>query len=270
MNRLIIIAFFLFGIVFCGCKTVSIKTLKSNHEWFQYSEDSTGKPKYIDSSQVKYKDLIIKPLDHLKIQIFTNAISEQSQTSIFNLPGNAGGASGAYLVDKEGFIDYPRIGKIKVEGLTSKSLKDTLAGLLEQYVKDVRIVANIVDIPVYAFGEIGRKGKIEFKEEKINLLDFFAEIGFNDYGKKSNILVVREDSGKHTYYNIDVRYPQALYESPVFQLQQNDVVYVYADDRRYRQMKSNDYSVATRPGLLTLSIITTVINFVFFMVALAK
>ncbi len=241
------------GLIVClsSCKT--LKETQQEVELFQPRLDSTSK--------IVYKDLIIQPLDQLKIQVFTEATGNQEQALIFNLPGNGINSvntntsnlgNGAYYeVDKDSTIVYPKLGKIKVAGLSSRQLRDTLTMLLNPYIKDVRIVANISTVPIYSFTSSG-SSKIIFNEEKVTLLDFMARSGTAFGGNRlDNILVVREDSGTRHYYEVDVRSPKSLYGSPVYQLQQNDLVYVHPTKTRLRQLRNADNT-------------TTVSTFTFF------
>jgi len=260
-------------IAFTSCK--SLQEVQKETEMFQPKLDST--------TRIVYKDLKIQPLDRLKIQLNTEATAVQEQTAIFNLPGNAGGGSTTtgssttsvatiYLVDNKGFIEYPKLGKLQVAGLTSVQLKDSLTKLLSVYVKTPRVFVQIAEVPIYAFGQITKTGKVTFPEEKVNLYDFLSATGGNipQGGRLDNILVVREDSGMRKYYEVDISNPVSTYQSPVFQLQQNDVVYVHPTKNRLRQLRNNEFATSLQLGTTGINLFTSFVSIVLLLVSISR
>jgi polysaccharide export outer membrane protein len=253
-----------------SCK--SLKQVQEEIEMFQPKLDSTTK--------IVYKDLTIKPYDHLRIQVYTEATANQEQTMIFNLPGNSTStvnsitgtntnlnSGGLYDVDKDSTIDYPKLGRVHVVGLTSKQLKDTLSILLSPYVKLPRLIVNLVNIPIYSFN-LATGSKIVFNEEKITVLDYLSKSGVSTNNKLDNILVVREDSGTHHYYNIDIRSATSLYNSPVYQLQQNDLVYLHPTKTRLRQARNGDNTTAITDFTSIMGSISNILSPIFLILAL--
>jgi len=256
---------------FTSCK--SLKEVQKETEMFQYKFDST--------TSIVYKDLKIQPLDRLKIQLHTEATAIQEQTAIFNLPGNGDVANtigvstfgvSNYLVDNNGYIEYPKLGKIFVAGLTSRQLKDSLYKMLSVYIKSPRLFVQIAEVPIYAFGQLNKTGKLLFPDEKVNLYDFLSSSGgvVATGGRMNDILVVREEAKGRKYYNIDITNPTSMYQSPVFQLQQNDIVYVYSTKNKLRQLRNNDFANSLQLGTTGLNLFTTAVNMFFLIYTLSR
>jgi polysaccharide biosynthesis/export protein len=216
------------------------------------------------------KEVTILPEDILAIKVSTiSSIVEKggiNPVAIFNEGGtaysisaSAGGAGGGaansaqnlgYLVDVNGFIDYPVIGKLKVSGLTLRQLKDLLADKLKAYVKEPVVEANIINFRVTVFGEVGRVGQIVAANQKISILDAIAAAGdIPITGRKDNVLIIRETEGKREYARLNLN-SRTLFSSPYYYLKQNDIVYV--EPARVRRQENNDFLKFYLPTMMTI------------------
>ncbi|MBN8671100.1 MAG: polysaccharide biosynthesis/export family protein [Flavipsychrobacter sp.] len=216
------------------------------------------------------KEVTILPEDILAIKVSTiSSIVEKggiNPVAIFNEGGtaysisaSAGGAGGGaansaqnlgYLVDVNGFIDYPVIGKLKVSGLTLRQLKDLLADKLKAYVKEPVVEANIINFRVTVFGEVGRVGQIVAANQKISILDAIAAAGdIPITGRKDNVLIIRETEGKREYARLNLN-SRTLFSSPYYYLKQNDIVYV--EPARVRKQENNDFLKFYLPTMMTI------------------
>lgn len=216
------------------------------------------------------KEVNILPEDILAIKVSTiSSIVEKggiNPVAIFNEGGtaysisaSAGGAGGGaansaqnlgYLVDVNGFIDYPVIGKLKVSGLTLRQLKDLLADKLKAYVKEPVVEANIINFRVTVFGEVGRVGQIVAANQKISILDAIAAAGdIPITGRKDNVLIIRETEGKREYARLNLN-SRTLFSSPYYYLKQNDIVYV--EPARVRRQENNDFLKFYLPTMMTI------------------
>lgn len=213
--------------------------------------------KGLDSAQeMKFTALTIKPNDLLNIQISSNTLN-QEQVALFNA-ANFGGSVGTnggaivnqqqfggantfgFLVDEEGFIKYPMVGKLQVAGMT----RDALASKLEtelakkEYVKEPNIQVRFLQLKVNVMGEVKAPGTKTFSADRITILDAIAAAGdLSDRGRRDNITVIREEAGQKKSYQINLLNTDFI-NSPVFQLQQNDVVYVNAN---YIKLKETNF-----------------------------
>jgi len=131
-----------------------------------------------------------------------------------------------YLVDGQGQIDFPVIGKIKIGGLSPEETKELLRGKLSEYLKDPIINIRLRNFTVTILGEVSRPGTYQVNGEQITILEALGMAGdLGIKGMRENILVIRDFDGTKTYTRIDLRGKEAI-KSPVYYLTQNDVVYV--------------------------------------------
>ena len=131
-----------------------------------------------------------------------------------------------YIIDKDGNIDFPVLGAIKIEGFSPEETKNLLKDRLTDYLKDPIINIRLKYFTVTVLGEVNRPGTYPVNGEQITILE---AIGLaNDLtikGKRENVLVIRDFNGTKVYNRIDLTSKQAL-NSPVYYLTQNDVVYI--------------------------------------------
>jgi len=243
---------FLGSLLFASC--VNIKKYQTEMELFQKGFDSSV-------STYQLKELKIKAGDNIVINLFTQASNNQDQVAILNM-GGAGKGSGIYNVSNLGQIDFPKIGSLTVEGMTVKELKTVLQNKWTPFVKDIMVNVQFQNITVNFLGEFNTPGAKIFTTEKITLLDAIAAAGgISDDGKRNDLLVIREEQGQRTIYKIDLR-DAAFYNSPVYQLQQNDLVYAGFADSKLRQRGFQEFTQKTTPVL-------TFVNFFNFALGIA-
>ena len=131
-----------------------------------------------------------------------------------------------YIVDKDGEIDFPVIGKIKVVGLSPQEVRVLLRDELSEYLKEPIINIRLRNFTVTILGEVNRPGTYDVNGEQITILEALGFAGdLTIKGMRENILVIRDFNGAKTYSRIDLTSKNAL-KSPVYYLTQNDVVYV--------------------------------------------
>lgn len=162
----------------------------------------------------------------------------------------------SYLIDTEGNIIFPVIGKIKLGGLTTTQATDTLTEALKPYVSDAAINLRLMNFKVTVQGEVARPGTFTIESERITLfqaLSLAGDIGI--YGMRDNILVIREVDGKRTYNRVDITNSDFT-NSDFYYLAPNDVVYVEPNKVRIN-------SSAVGPNLTfvlsAVSLLTTIV-----------
>jgi polysaccharide export outer membrane protein len=132
-----------------------------------------------------------------------------------------------YLINSKGEIDFPVLGKIKLAGLTHNEAHDKLVVLVSDYIKNPGVNLLILNFKVSVLGEVNRPGSIPVKGERITLLEALSLAGdLTIYGKRNNILVIREQNGEKTYQSIDIT-NSSFINSPFYYLSQNDVIVVH-------------------------------------------
>lgn len=131
-----------------------------------------------------------------------------------------------YLVDQAGEIDFPVIGKLKIEGLSPDELRTLLRDRLSDYLKDPIINIRLRNFTVTILGEVRTPGTYPVNGEQITILEALGLAGdLTIRGVRQNVLVIRDFNGTKVYNRIDLT-SKNMVKSPVFYLTQNDVVYV--------------------------------------------
>jgi polysaccharide export outer membrane protein len=192
----------------------------------------------------------------------------------FNMPlttyqlGTSGGSYGVqrvlgYLVDAEGNIDFPILGKIKVEGLTRLQLTNLIKNRLikEELIKDPIVTIQFMNFKVSVIGEVARPGSFVITGDRITLLEALSMAGdLTIYGKRDRVAVIRERDGKRTTLFHDLRSAD-LFDSPCYYLQQNDIVYVEPNKARAGQSEINQNN-SVGVWLSAVSILTSVVSLI--------
>ena len=170
----------------------------------------------------------IKPLDRLTIVVNSKdpelAVPFNSATSYNSLTGaNVSSAASSQAlqmrtVDEEGMLDMPVIGKIECKGKTRSELA--------QAINDPTVNVQFADMKISVIGEVARPGFYDITRDKVSIFDALAMAGdMTVYGVRSEVAVTRETDGVRTIEYLDLTSTD-IFNSPVFYLQQNDVVYV--------------------------------------------
>lgn len=184
---------------------------------------------------------------------------DQETVKPFNLPivstslGSGGYAQGTptppgYLIDIDGNIDFPLIGKIKVAGMARNAVIDSLKIKLKPYLTNPTIIIRILNFKVTVLGEVRTPGTFTIPNERITLPEAIGIAGdLLITGKRKNVIVIRDEQGKKTKYSIDLT-SKDLFSSPVYYLNQNDVVYIEPNRARI-----NSSSISQTNGALIVS-----------------
>ena len=136
------------------------------------------------------------------------------------------GAQQGYIVDKEGYIDFPVLGRIKVDGITRNQLSELLKEKLSTYLKNPIVTIQFLNFKVTVLGEVKNPGSYKVTTERISLLDALGMAGdLQISGKRKNVLLIRESGNEKQFARIDLTSSDFV-DSPFFYLQQNDVIYV--------------------------------------------
>lgn len=183
---------------------------------------------------------VIQPNDILSISVSS---LNQNATAIFNSPNysfvsstNTGIAmqSPGYLVNPDGFIQFPVISDIKVVGLTTNQLRGLLTKSLldRKLLIDPIVVVRLLNFRVSVLGEVARPGVINVPSEKISLLEALGAAGdVTVFGRKDNIMVIREENGGKQIKRLNLNSSE-IFGSPYYYLKSNDVVYVEANNAK--------------------------------------
>lgn len=159
-----------------------------------------------------------------------------------------------YIVDSQGDITFPVIGKIHVAGMTTEQLSDYLTKEISKDVKDPIVDVRILNFTVSVGGEVKLPSRIPLSSQRMTVLDALVQAGdLTEYGERSNVLVIREEDGKRTYAHLDLNKAETL-NSPYFYLKQNDYIYVSPN-----QIKQSNSRYNTNNSF-KLSVISTIVS----------
>jgi polysaccharide export outer membrane protein len=173
-------------------------------------------------------------------------------------PLNGGGNEIDYLIDIEGNIDYPVLGKIKLLGLTVGEAKELFKEKLNEYLNDPIINIRILNFRISVLGEVSSPGTYVISGERITIMEALGLAGdLTIKGKRDNIMVIRDFNGTKTYTRIDLTTKEA-FNSPVYFLTQNDVIYV-EPNKSAISSSSFDARVGTAIAIASILITSTVI-----------
>lgn len=257
--------------VTCSLAISSCSTPK-NIPYFTDVPD-TAKQRIID--QAAYYTPVIQPDDILQVNIQTldanttallnqqNAVSwpanNNSQTSTSAIPSNISG----YLVDREGNVILPLLGKVSVKGKTTDQVRDDIRSKAAEFYKDPVVNVRFANFKVTVLGEVAHPSSYIMPNEKITLLDAIGMAGdLTIYGKRENVLLIRDNNGKKEFVRFNLNNSNT-FASPYFYLHQGDVVYVEPNKSK---VASTDASQGRRFAILTsaITIIIVIISRVNF------
>ena len=144
----------------------------------------------------------------------------------------------SYKVDENGDIQFPILGRIHIAGLSRAEIAELIRSQLvnQDLLKDATVTVDFLDLYFSVMGEVKSPGRFLIDHDKTTLLDALSRAGdLTIYGKRDNVLVMREENGKQMTYRIDLSNASSLYNSPAFYLKQEDIVYVEPNERRARE-----------------------------------
>jgi len=179
---------------------------------------------------------------------------------VFSVSGFNNSAASAYqyqlyLIDNEGNIDFPTLGKIKVDGSTKFELVSQIKERLKKYINDPIVNIRIMNYKISVTGEVNKPGNFNIVSERITLLEALSMAGdLTIYGRRNNVIVIRELNGLKTINRIDLTKSDFI-SSDFYYLSQNDVVYVEPNKTR---INSSVIGPNTAVIISALSVLITV------------
>jgi polysaccharide export outer membrane protein len=221
---------------------LSLGSCVSKKDIIYFQNDEINQVKVSNSYQT-----IIKPDDLLQIVITAQdkEAVEPFNLGMVNFAATSNNAMGIqqqlnYLVDTKGEIDFPVLGQIKIGGLSRDELIQFLKNKLEpDYILNPNINVRITNYKVTVLGDVRTPGSYNIPNERITILEAIGLAGdLNISGQRSNVMVQREENGKKIEYRVDLL-SKELFTSPVYYLQQNDVVYVAPNYARIQSASAN-------------------------------
>lgn len=199
-----------------------------------------------------------------KVSIIVTSSSTPAIAMQFNLPittiqaGTATSASSnqiaLYTIDENGCVDMPNLGRVKISGLSRGEAASKIQSMLRaEQLRDAVVTISAYDQYVTILGEVANPGRVAIVRDRLTLLDALGQAGdLTIQGRRDNVKVIREENGESKVYFVDLR-SKDLFNSPVYSLQQNDIIYVSPNNVRVGQSTNNDNSVRSISTWLSVS-----------------
>lgn len=248
--------FYLSGI----CAAALITTSCSSVKQVPYFQDlKAGQETVIP---INASPLRLQPNDKITIIVST---TDARLNSLYNLPvanvriGNnssdgtittTGAENGVapYTIDSQGNINFPVLGKLHIAGMTREEVAEYIRRELisRDLAKNPIVTVDYLNLSVSVMGEVQHPGRFGINRDDYTILDALSAAGdLTIYGKRNNIRVIREENGVQKIYEVDLNSGKDLTKSPVYYLQQNDVIYVEPNATKARTSTPNGNTLLT-------------------------
>lgn len=171
-------------------------------------------------------------------------------------PSSANGNTMPYTVNDAGYIDFPVLGEILVKGLTRMQLEDTIQQKLrsQNLVKDAMVTVEFNNLKVTVLGEVVHPGTVSITRDDQTILDVIAQAGdLTITGQRENVKVYRREGGEEKTYLVDLTSAQNVFSSPVYYMQQGDIVYVEPNSKKINESTNNGNTVRTYAFWMSLT-----------------
>lgn len=221
--------------------------------------------------QVQQLSLVtVKPTDKLVINVNSRDETIAALFNIRNMSMRTGGGGNdgntqqdltAYTVDADGYINFPVVGKIHVEGLTRQGVADHIREVLEEenLIKDPYVTCAFANFGFYAMGEVAHPGRNYIIKDEINILEALATAGDLTFsGDRTNIQILRQKDGKLYTYEVDLTNAKSVINSPVFYIQPEDIIYVHPNKKT--QYEATVLGNSTRTPSFWLGLVSSILS----------
>lgn len=210
---------------------------------------------------IAFTEPVIQPDDILSINVFT--LNQQSGAIVNQAAANTvlgGGANTAlaaqqvsgFLVDRNGEVELSLLGKLKVAGLTTYQARELIREKASLVYKEPNVQLRFANFKVSVLGEVNTPSAYTLPNEKVSILDALSLAGdLTIYGKRENVLVVRDNNGKKEFARLNLNSSE-IFNSPYYYLKQNDVVYVEPNKRKV--------SASNSAQIQTIGVIASVVS----------
>lgn len=189
--------------------------------------------------------IIAQPYNLLTVAVSNNTEMASSQQRVLS-----------YQIDQEGNIQMPGLGTVHAAGKTRNQLVEEIKKLLTGKINNPVVTVRILNYKISVQGEVNRPGTFPITSERVTLLEALSMAGdLTIYGKRDNILVIREENGVKSFQKVDITKGDFI-NSPYYYLSQNDVVYVEPNKTR---VNSSVIGPNITVGISALSLIITIV-----------
>lgn len=234
--------------------------------YFQTAEETYPPQKNPLTYEKQKYEPIIQPNDI--ISVYVSSLSPEASvifnTTVSSMATDATTGSGnmptaiGYLVDVNGNIEMPLIGKVKVGGKTTSDATTEIKNLLERFLKNPSVRIYFENYRITLLGEVARPGVYKVPNEKMTLPEAIGMAGdMTAFAMRKKVLVIREEDGKKNFEYLDLT-RRDVFNSPYYHMHPNDIVYVEPTKAKASQ-GDNFYRVAPLV-LSSLTLIAVVLS----------
>lgn len=267
IHRFFFYFFFVFFVASCSAPL--------NIDYFQDAAELQGifsqEKQFIRLKPDDKINIIVHSADPMLASQFSISASSRTLGGTVTPATTAGGGGGggsqvvAYSVDEQGDINFPLLGKISVVGKTRMEVAEYISQRLREreLVNDALVTVEYVNMGIDVLGEVKNPGHVDITKDYFTLLDAISSVGdLTIDGRRDKVVVLRTQDHEEYTYEVDLCSKADLYYSPVFYLQQNDIVYVAPNAKRKREANPNGNTFNT-PGFWVsmASFVMTLITF---------
>lgn len=166
--------------------------------------------------------------------LFANATNGSTSNS------NVSTGKTSIKINSNGAVNLPLLGEIPVEGLTIDEAQQLITKELKKQVKSPVVTVELINFKITVIGEVNKPASLTVPGNQVNLLEALGMAGdMTVYGKRNNVLVIRETNGIRNMTRLNLN-DKNVYDSPYFQLRQNDIVYVEPDKSKEKEFSPNN------------------------------
>lgn len=257
---------FSFLFMLCACLLGGMTSCVSSKKmlYLQGADKLNENPQKIEGNY----ELRIKPDDQLLISISSKSpelLTPFANSQVLGSTSTTGTQEmTGLLVDQNGKIEIPVLGEMQAAGLSRQELADAIKNkLIEgEYIKEPTVLVRFKGAKILVLGEVGSPGVKELPGERVTILEAIGMAGdLPPTAHRENILVIREDNGERKSYTVDLTSGTDILNSPVFYVQQNDVVYV--EPNKAINVKGSSALTYLSAGSSIIGVLASVLSLIF-------
>ena len=250
------------GILLAGCTSYKKVPYMQDPE----TVNTYGKEIPLYDAKIMPKDLLsitVSTTDPQAAAPFNLTVQSTLNATVSNMYTTSQPTLQQYLVNNQGEIDFPVLGKLKIGGMTKNEAEALIREGLKPYLKETPIVTvRMANYKISVLGEVARPGTFTVSNEKVNVLEALAMAGdMTVYGVRDNVKLIREDAqGKREIVMLDLTKSDIVL-SPYFYLQQNDILYVTPNKTKAKNSEiGNTTTIAISATSILVSIASLIVN----------
>jgi polysaccharide export outer membrane protein len=186
-----------------------------------------------------------------------NIFAEETTRNSNNYYTDAGIYLNSYLVNEDGYIDFPYVGSIYVKDLSVEEAKDLISGIVKDYIKESTVVVRLALFKIAALGEVNRSGQVSIYQNQVTIFDAIAMAGdLTPFAKRNQVLIIRETPEGVKTKKINLN-DLSIFDSEYYFIQPNDIIYV-------PPLKGKNFAFSQFPYALVFSTISTTLLLINF------